>query len=193
MNSKLTLFLDIDGTLSNIGDVSKDFSVFQLSRSRIINGYFHVEHRRERYLSLMALVSTYNLEEFHMLCRVLGYDNIDKIVISSTWRYGIDLQRIARVLYLKGMDYELVSKIKDKTKILKKADMPYTSGNDLSSSYYRAAEIEDYIKEHELIRDNCIVLDDIPLGEKLGDMYYDFCDYVKGFEYNGVREKWILN
>lgn len=193
MDSKLTLFLDIDGTLSNIGDVNKDFSLFTLNRSRIINGYFNVEHRRERYLNWMAMVSEYNIEEFHMFCKVLGYKNIDKIVITSTWRYELDLNKIARILYLKGLDYELVSKIKDKTKILKRSSVPYISGNDLSTKDFRSAEIEDYIREHELIRDNCIVLDDIPLGEKLGDMYYDFCDYVKGFEYNGVREKWILN
>lgn len=186
---KITIFLDIDGTLSNIGDVNNDFKLFNLSRGRIINGYFNVEHRRERYLNWMSMVSKYNIEEFHYLCNVLGYDNIDKIVITSTWRYELDLKRIARVLYLKGLDYELVKKITDMTDILKREEV-VESGEFTKT--LRTLEIEKYIKDHSLLPDRCIVLDDMELGNELGEMYYDFCDYVKGFEYNGIRLNWKL-
>lgn len=181
--NKITIFLDIDGVLSYPMGVAEEWKMYRFPHSEKINQYFHSEGKQEKLFSSMALICPYNVEEFNILCRVIGYENIDRIVISSTWRVGNPLSRIKTIFYLKGMDYEIVNKINDVTPTI---NAPTCYGGT-SSRTTRGDEIMLYIKEHGLSLNDCLVVDDIDLSQYLGESYYDLCDYIKGFEYNGVK------
>lgn len=190
MNKNFTIFLDIDGVLSNHNGVVENWKEYKFKHSRKIAPCFNVEDRRDHIFGHTAMICPYNVEEFNIFCRSLGIENIDKIVISSTWRLGHSLGEISTVLYLQGLEYEIAKKIKDKTKSISVPVEPYASSVGYTKRQ-RALEIETYISDNKLVKDYCIVLDDIQLDDLLGYMYYDLCDYIKGFEYDGLKEKWI--
>lgn len=190
MKNKFTIFLDIDGVLSSHMGLVSEWKKYRFRHSRKVTPCFSNMDRWDRLIGSMAMVCPYNIEEFNIFCRYIGFENIDKIVISSTWRLSHKLSDIAKVLYLQGLEHEIAKKIIDRTKSIKVPRYGYDNTVGYTKKQ-RYLEIDAYINENNLNRDHCIVLDDIPLGDLLGDMYYDLCDYINGFEYDGLKNKWL--
>lgn len=186
MENKFTIFLDIDGVLSNHIGVIEEWKKYKFKHSIKISPFFNNIDIWDCLIGSMAMVCPYNIEEFNKLCCSIGFENIDKIIISSTWRFSHPLSKIATVLYLQGLEHEIAKKIVDKTKSIQVPKYGYDNTVGYTKKQ-RYLEIDAYINENNLNRDYCIVLDDIPLSDLLGDMYYDHCDYINGFEYNGFK------
>lgn len=189
-NKSLKIFLDIDGVLSNHFGLVEEWKTYKFRHQDKIIPYFNLSHRRERLFGSMAMVCKYNIEEFNIFCRVIGFENIEKIIITSTWRKSYSLKTIATVLYLQGLEFEICKKISDQTKTKDIILPPYSSGINYSKEV-RHREIEDYISSKGLNQEDCIIVDDIDLKDRFEEMYYDFCDYRNGFEYKGARKQWL--
>lgn len=130
MINNLTIFLDIDGVLNHAGKAFKTYK-FQMSPS--YGKWYKVEFSED------------NLRNFNSLIDILGKERVD-VVISSSWRQIFSLTELKNIFSYMSINCNITGVTKDLLYDCK------TKG--------RGDEINQYIIDNNLNKENIIILDD---------------------------------